>query len=79
MRLTAILASALALILSLAWLAYKPAFDSGVAVAASLAALISSFFLKRQRDAAGQFQNVSGSSVGIQAGRDSNVRGTIKK
>lgn len=79
MRLVAILASVLALLLSLAWLVYKPAFDSGVAVAASFAALVSSFFLKRQRDTDGQSQSVSGSSVGIQAGRDSTIRNITRK
>lgn len=74
MRFAAILASSLALLISLAWLLYKPAFDPGVAVAASLAALFSSFFLKRERQIDNQTQHVSGSSVGIQAGRDANVR-----
>jgi hypothetical protein len=74
MRLAAILASSTALLLSLAWLIYKPAFDSAVAVAACAAALFSSFFLKGERKAKGQTQHVSGSSVGIQAGRDASVR-----
>ena len=76
MRLAAILASALALLLSVAWLAYKPGFDSGVAVAVALAALLSSFFLKREKPKDSQVQRVSGSSIGIQAGRDANVRNT---
>ena len=74
MRIAAILASSLALLLSLAWLIYKPGFDSGVAVAAALVALFSSFFLKQVRQSESQAQRVSGSSVGIQAGRDANVR-----
>jgi hypothetical protein len=74
MRLAAILASSLVLLLSLAWLVYKPGFDSGVAVTAALAALFSSFFLKRERQEGKQAQQVSESSVGIQAGRDVNVR-----
>lgn len=67
MRLAAILASSLLLLLSLAWLIYQPAFDSAVAVAAALTALLSSFFLKRERKSSGQSQHVSESSVGIQA------------
>jgi hypothetical protein len=79
MRLAAILTSSLALLLSLAWLVYNPGFDSGVAVAAALAALISSFFLKRERQTGSQVQDVSGSSVGIQAGRDAKVRNIRNK
>ncbi|MBF8277640.1 MAG: hypothetical protein HW390_2713 [Candidatus Brocadiaceae bacterium] len=74
MRVAVILVSFIAVLLSLAWLIYKPAFDSAVAMAASLAALCSSFFLKREPKAVGQSQQVSGTSVGIQAGRDANVR-----
>lgn len=79
MRLAAILASLFALVLSLAWLYYKPGFDSGVAVAAALAAFVSSFFLKRERQTESQAQHVSGKSVGIQTGRDANVRDVINK
>jgi membrane protein implicated in regulation of membrane protease activity len=79
MRLAAIIASALALLLSVAWLAYKPGFDSGVAVAVALAALLSSFFLKRAKPKEGQNQQVSGSSIGIQAGRDANVHNIKNK
>ncbi len=74
MRIAAILISLIAVLLSLAWVIDKPAFDSGVALAAALAALFSSFFLKRDPKATGQTQEVSGASVGIQAGRDANVR-----
>lgn len=74
MRVFAILVSFIAVLLSLVWLIYKPAFDSAVALAASIAALCSSFFLKREPETAGLTQRVSGTSVGIQAGRDANVR-----
>lgn len=74
MRLAAIITSSLALLLALAWLIHSPAYDSAVAFAAAVAALISSFFLKREGKPDGQAQHVSGSSVGIQAGRDANVR-----
>ena len=78
MRLAAILASSLALLLTLAWLIRAPAYDSAAACAAAVAALLSSFFLKREQKSAGQAQHVSGSSVGVQAGRDVNVQ-DIKK
>ena len=78
MRLSAILASSLAMLLALVWLIYKPAFDSAFALATAIAALLTSFFLKRERKSDGQSQRVSESSVGIQAGRDANVR-EIKK
>ncbi|MBL0074833.1 MAG: hypothetical protein IPP41_02435 [Rhodocyclaceae bacterium] len=74
MRIAAILVSLIAVLLSLAWVINKTAFDSGVALAAALAALFSSFFLKRDSISSGQTQQVSGGSVGIQAGRDANVR-----
>jgi hypothetical protein len=73
MRFAAILASLLVLLLSVVWLAAKPGFDSAVAVAAAIATLLSSFFLKRSKSAEGQTQNVSGSSIGVQAGRDANI------
>lgn len=74
MRFAAIIAFALALLASFVWLINKPGFDSSAAVTAAFAALMSSFFLKRERHNEGQVQCVSGSSVGIQAGRDANVR-----
>lgn len=74
MRIAAILASSIALLFSLVWLIYAPAFDSGVAAAASLAALCSSFFLKSEVKTKDQVQHVSGTAMGIQAGRDVKVR-----
>jgi hypothetical protein len=74
MRFTAIFASSIAFLLALAWLVHSPGYDSAVAVAAAAAALLSSFFLKREQKSDGQTQKVSESSVGIQAGRDVNVR-----
>lgn len=74
MRLAAILASLLALFLALAWLINSPGYDSAAACGAAVAALLSSFFLKREQKTEGQAQQVSGSSVGIQAGRDANIR-----
>ena len=73
MRLAARIASFVTLLLSTAWLIYKPGFDSAVAVAAALAALLSAFFLKKSDAPPMQKQDVSGGGVGIQAGRDAKV------
>jgi hypothetical protein len=73
MRLAAQIASFVALLLSTAWVIYKPGFDSAVAVAAALAALLSAFFLKKSDTPPMQKQDVSGGGVGIQAGRDAKV------
>lgn len=74
MRVAAIITSSLALVLAFAWLVHSPAYDSAAATATAAAALFSSFFLKRERTPEGQNQQVSGSSLGIQAGRDANIR-----
>ncbi len=74
MRISAILVSLIAVLLSLTWVINKPAFDSGVALAAALAALLSSFLLPRDSKSSEQTQRVSRGSVGIQAGRDASVR-----
>lgn len=74
MRLAAIIFSSLALLIALAWLIHSPAYDSAVACAAAVVAVISSFFLKREEKSGVQTQQVSASSLGIQAGRDANVR-----
>lgn len=73
MLLTAKIACLVALLIAIAWLIYKPGFDSGIAVAAALAALISTFFLKKNDDSPTQKQEVSSEGVGIQAGRDVKV------
>ena len=74
MRLAAILASSFALLLAVAWLINSPAYDSAVACAAAVVTLLSSSFLKREKKSEGQAQQISGSSIGIQAGRDANIR-----
>lgn len=79
MRLVAILASALATLIAFVWLVKSPGYDSGGASAAAVAALFSSFFLKRDSKSEGQTQQVSGSSTAIQAGRDANVRNINNK
>lgn len=74
MRLSLRIVSLLALLLSIAWVALRPGFDSAAAAIGSLAALISSFLVKKERDGKSeQSQKVSDASVGIQAGRDANV------
>ena len=70
MRFIAITASIVAVMLAAIWVIKIPGWDSMVALAAAIAALASSFFLKKSRDVPTQSQKVSGSSIGIQAGRD---------
>ena len=70
MRIIALSASIIGLLLALFWAIKSPGWDSAVALAAAFAALASAFFLKRDSDAPSQSQEVSGSSIGIQAGRD---------
>ena len=73
MRLIVKLVSFVALALSVLWVINKPGFDSAVAVAAALAALLSSFFLGKEKTTPGHAQHVSANSTGIQAGRDAKV------
>lgn len=66
--------SAFAFILAVIWVIFRPGFDSAVAALGALAVLISAFLVTKMR--AGrrpQSQDVSGGSIGIQAGRDANV------
>ena len=70
MRFIAIAASFVAVILAAIWVIKIPGWDSMVALTAAIAATASSFFLKGSRVVPMQSQKVSGSSVGIQAGRD---------
>ena len=74
MRLTLRIISLIALLLSITWVVFSPAFDSAVAAVGSLATLISSFFIKKGHvGKSNQSQKVSDTSIGIQAGRDANV------
>lgn len=70
MRTVIRLAALVALLVSIAWLAYHPAFDSGLATVSALVTLLSSFLLKKASAEAGttQSQKVSSGSVGVQAG-----------
>jgi hypothetical protein len=74
MRVAAIISSLIAVVLAMVWVFQKPALDSAVALAAALAALLSSFFLRRERKEANQMQTVSDSSTAVQAGRDATIR-----
>ena len=65
-----------ALLISISWLAYRPAFDSGVATVTALAALLSSFLLKKApvHPSIEQSQNVSSGSIGVQAGGNVHIK-----
>ena len=73
MRIATQVAALVALLISIAWVIYKPGLDSSAAVATAVVALLSSFFLKKANAEPKQVQKISGRSVGIQAGRDAKV------
>ncbi len=73
MRIAAQIAALAATLISIAWVIEKPGLDSAAATAAAIAALISTFFLKKNIPESKQVQHVSGNSVGVQAGRDAKV------
>lgn len=77
MRVIVILASSLAVLITSVWVMKSPGYDSAGACAAAVAALFTSFFLKRG-SSEGQTQQVSDSSIAIQAGRDAKVRDVTK-
>lgn len=66
--------TALGLLIALAWLYFDPKFDSAVATAMALAALIALFVapVKKKRSS-NQSQSVTDHSFGIQAGGDANI------
>lgn len=70
MRVLAQIFAIIAILISIAWLAYNPGFDSAAAVAASATALASTYFLKKDEKSPKQVQSVATNSTGIQAGRD---------
>lgn len=70
MTLIALLAI-LALIVSIAWLISYPGYEPALAVVTALSALIAVIVVQRKkRGLVKQQQKVSGSSVGVQAGRN---------
>ena len=74
MRLTLKITALIALLVSVAWLFFRPGFDSLAAVAAALVAFIAALLMKKESTATRtQSQVVTDGAVGIQAGRDANV------
>jgi membrane protein implicated in regulation of membrane protease activity len=64
----------MALAASVAWLVAAPSFEPAIAVITALSGLIALLIARRRKATGrGQHQNVSGRSVGIQAGRDVNI------
>lgn len=74
MHVTLKVTALVALLLSLAWLLFRPGFDSLVAAAAALVAFIAALLMKKESTAGHpQKQVVTDGAIGIQAGRDANV------
>lgn len=74
MRFTLKITALLALLVSVAWLFFRPGFDSLVAVAAALVAFIAALLMKKEPYAKhSQSQVVTEGAMGVQAGRDANV------
>lgn len=79
MRIAAQIAALMATLISIAWVIYKPGLDSAAAATAAIAALMSTFFLKKNAPEPKQLQHISGKSVGVQAGRDAKVDNFAQK
>jgi len=63
-----------ALIGSVIWLTAEPGFEPALAVVVSSSALVSAFLVhRRSKPRAQQYQSVSGSSLGLQAGGDVSI------
>jgi hypothetical protein len=74
LRLTLKLTALLALLVSVAWLFFRPGFDSLVAVAAALVAFIAALLMKKESAAShSQNQTVTEGAIGVQAGRDATL------
>jgi hypothetical protein len=64
----------IALIGSIAWMVVSPGFEPALAIVASISALVTSLLVQRRTTRrAQQHQSISGSSIGIQGGRDVSV------
>lgn len=74
MKTFAIATAFLVLLITGAWFAVKPNWDSTAALGAALVALISTFFLPKKKEISDQSQTVGDNSTGFQAGRDINMR-----
>ena len=72
------LASAAAVVLSIAWVYLEPRFESWIALAGSTAALIGLFVPAFKASKGAQVQEVGGGSTAFQAGRDiKNVKNRV--
>jgi membrane associated rhomboid family serine protease len=65
--------AAIAVIGSIAWVIADPGFESGLSVVGSISALVSAFLVERRNARRTQYQSVSKSSIGVQAGRDVSI------
>jgi len=75
MRLIIRAISAIVFLGSIVWMIYEPGFEPALAVGGSLITLLSSFIGEAKAKRKGpQNQELSGQSIGIQAGRDANVK-----
>jgi hypothetical protein len=62
---------------SIAWVITSPGFESALAAVGSISALVSALLVEKHKARrAQQYQSVSKSSVGLQAGGDVNIGGT---
>jgi len=73
MRIAAILASVVAVILSAIWLFNRPSLEAAIALATSSASLFASITFVGKSVTVDQSQKISGESMGIQAGRDVHI------
>lgn len=69
----------LAFLVSVAWAAVRPGYDSIAATAGALAAFLASYFLGEKSNPRGQDQRISNRSIGIQAAGNIKVGKVIKK
>ncbi|WP_418132533.1 hypothetical protein ABL849_17495 [Variovorax sp. 375MFSha3.1] len=74
MRKLTITAFVIAFLACAGWAIAEPGWDSLGAALAALAAALASHFLGREKAPSGQQQHVENGGVGIQAGRDLQVR-----
>lgn len=73
MRKSIVGVSLVAFVISLAWVLNKPGYDSASSVVIAFGALLASFVVKKDKQAVGQIQRVSGKSIAVQAGRDARI------
>ena len=61
-------------VVTLFWLITVPGFESLVAFLSAIAAIIAAFLATKHKRVKDQHQSLSRSSIGIQAGRDINIK-----